>query len=207
MKRISVLLLMLCMVGCNLLPSVIDESIPLPAEVVIDDVDKVPAKPVPSPMPVQAPQPKQEVVKEFPKAAPQPGTVVREVPKQPGHWTFPSVDRTIDQHLRARHDVVPSGMTREEMLDLHDALHETESRGVSQTPAKVKVSTLVQYTIDSCGICKADVRDVFPLWVKQGWTTKIVNETANPSGLYPRYELRGADGSFRTHSGSLRNWK
>jgi hypothetical protein len=83
-----------------------------------------------------------------------------------------------------------------------------EVKAETPKPVVVKVSTITQYTIDSCGWCKSDQRDILPLWEKQGW--KIlppVDETRSPRGLYPRYELRGADGSFRTHSGSLRNWK
>ena len=37
------------------------------------------------------------------------------------HWSHP---RTIADHLRLDHGVDPSGMSREEMLSLHDALHE-----------------------------------------------------------------------------------
>lgn len=37
------------------------------------------------------------------------------------HWTHP---RTIEAHLRLDHGVNPGGMSREQMLDLHDALHE-----------------------------------------------------------------------------------
>lgn len=37
-----------------------------------------------------------------------------------GHWTFPG---TIEGHLRTGHGVDPRGLTREQMLQLHDQLH------------------------------------------------------------------------------------
>lgn len=38
-----------------------------------------------------------------------------------GHWSYPG---TISGHLSRTHGVSTAGMTREQMLDLHDALHE-----------------------------------------------------------------------------------
>lgn len=37
------------------------------------------------------------------------------------HWTYPG---TIENHLASGHGVSTSGMTREQMLNLHDSLHE-----------------------------------------------------------------------------------
>lgn len=58
--------------------------------------------------------------------------VVRNVASVPlrnaGHWTYPG---TIDSHLQSTHGVSTAGMTREQMLNLHDALH--EGRAVRQT--------------------------------------------------------------------------
>jgi hypothetical protein len=38
-----------------------------------------------------------------------------------GHWTYPG---TISYHLRNKHGVNVAGMSREQMLNFHDALHE-----------------------------------------------------------------------------------
>lgn len=46
------------------------------------------------------------------------------------HWTYPG---TIDGHLRSTHGVSAAGMSREQMLNLHDALHEGRSLSVLQT--------------------------------------------------------------------------
>lgn len=40
------------------------------------------------------------------------------------HWTFPG---SIDNHLQTGHGVNPSGMSQEQMLNMHDALHEGRS--------------------------------------------------------------------------------
>jgi hypothetical protein len=43
------------------------------------------------------------------------------VPRSRNHWTYPG---TISGHLQSGHGVNPAGMSREQMLNLHDALHE-----------------------------------------------------------------------------------
>ena len=43
------------------------------------------------------------------------------VPRSRNHWTYPG---TISGHLQSGHGVNPAGMTKEQMLNLHDALHE-----------------------------------------------------------------------------------
>jgi hypothetical protein len=49
-----------------------------------------------------------------------------------GHWTYPG---EIGNHLAKDHGVVPSGMTRQQMLDLHDSLHEgTQTNFQLSTP-------------------------------------------------------------------------
>lgn len=47
-----------------------------------------------------------------------------------GHWTYPG---TISSHLQNTHRVSTAGLTREQMLDLHDALHE----GRAYTPTRI----------------------------------------------------------------------
>lgn len=46
-----------------------------------------------------------------------------------GHWTHPG---TISNHLEGAHGVPTNGMNREQMLDLHDALHEGRAPAMKQ---------------------------------------------------------------------------
>jgi hypothetical protein len=48
-------------------------------------------------------------------------------PAKAQHWTYPG---TIDKHLQLDHKVNIAGLSHEQQLDLHDALH--EGRAVSQ---------------------------------------------------------------------------
>jgi hypothetical protein len=57
------------------------------------------------------------VIKAAKVAASAPSLIVN----RPGHWTYPG---TINGHLESTHGVSTAGMSREQMLDLHDALHE-----------------------------------------------------------------------------------
>ena len=66
----------------------------------------------------------------------------RDTMSQNGHWGFPG--RIVD-HLSGFHGQDISGLTREQLLDLHDAIHEgraVPSRRLKQTsqPAKPKQS-------------------------------------------------------------------
>jgi len=56
-----------------------------------------------------------------------------------GHWSYPG---TIDSHLQSTHGVSTAGMTREQMLNTHDALHEGRSiqRPVQSAPAVIRVT-------------------------------------------------------------------
>lgn len=67
-----------------------------------------------------------------------------------GHWTYPG---TISNHLEGAHGVPTNGMSREQMLDLHDALHEGTAPSMKQalpapvvSPAYVVSSYAVQST-------------------------------------------------------------
>lgn len=58
------------------------------------------------------------------------------------HWTYPG---RIEDHLPSGHGVDPTGMSREEMLNLHDALH--EGRAVQPTMmTRAQFATPVGYT-------------------------------------------------------------
>lgn len=47
------------------------------------------------------------------------------IPKRPGHWSYPG---NLATHLSTTHGVNVAGMSKEEMLDMHDYLHETSPR-------------------------------------------------------------------------------
>jgi hypothetical protein len=79
-------------------------------------------------------------------------------------------------------------------------------------PVPVQRRTIVQYTIDSCGWCKYDRRNVLPKWVAKGWIWRdngdhVIDETKNPKGAYPRYEIYDENGEKSIHQGSLLTWK
>lgn len=46
---------------------------------------------------------------------------LRAINTRAGHWSYPG---DIDSHLEGTHGVATAGMTRQQKLDLHDALHE-----------------------------------------------------------------------------------
>lgn len=59
-----------------------------------------------------------------------------------GHWSYPG---TITNHLEGAHGVPTNGMTREQKLELHDALHEGRAPAMKQTvPAYAAASYAVQ---------------------------------------------------------------
>lgn len=54
------------------------------------------------------------------------------VDTRPGHWSYPG---TIDSHLESTHGVATAGLTRQQKLNLHDALHEgTAPNLISSAP-------------------------------------------------------------------------
>lgn len=67
----------------------------------------------------------------------------RQVPRTNSHWTF-SPERTISDHLRNTHKVSSSGMTTEQMLSLHDALHEGRASIKQAPPRKTTVTAIRQ---------------------------------------------------------------
>lgn len=71
-----------------------------------------------------------------------------------GHWTYPG---TISNHLEGAHGVPTNGMTREQKLELHDALHEGRSPALNQSvPTYAASSYAVQsapVVVKSGGSC------------------------------------------------------
>jgi hypothetical protein len=69
-------------------------------------------------------------------------TTTRQAIVSRGHWSYPG---TISGHLQGTHGVSTAGMTREQMLDTHDALHEgryarpTSTIRVAPTPTLTPV--------------------------------------------------------------------
>lgn len=185
------LLIALCLfaVGCK----VTVESVALEQPISIDQ-----PKPDSSEAGSPAPEVKPEVKPE-PKAK----------PKSQRHWTFPG---KIEDHLKNDHKQDVSGLSREEMLDLHDSLHEGAKAAPPAEPKKLR-NTVIQYTIKSCRWCDYDRERVLPQWVKNGWDWKndaehVIDETAKPTkGAYPFYEIYDANGNKKIHKGSLLSWK
>lgn len=60
---------------------------------------------------------------------PKSGASIYSTDTKPGHWTFPG---DIASHLRTTHGKNVNGMTQEQMLNMHDALHEGEAKPVVQ---------------------------------------------------------------------------
>lgn len=192
--RSLVLLLCLLSAGCISAvadnPLVLDEPIVLMQEKAVTPSDEA-----------GQPQPKAEVVKPEVKAEPVKQKAVAVVPNYT--WTYPG---DLASHLRNEHGVDVLGMAYRTMLATHDAIHNAELAKKS-APVAAAENIIIQYTIDSCGWCKSDERNIFPKWEAKGWKFKKVNETANPRGAYPRYEIRWADGKTANHTGSLTTWK
>jgi hypothetical protein len=69
-------------------------------------------------------------------------------------------------------------------------------------------NTIIQYTIKGCRWCDYDRERIIPQWVKNGWKFPApIDESANPKGAYPRYEIYDANGVKKEHKGSLLSWK
>lgn len=162
--------------------------------------------------PVELDQPISIVADEQPKdreagsPAPEVKPEPKAKPKSNQHWTFPG---KIEDHLKKDHAADISGLSREQMLDLHDSLHDAAK---AAEPKKLR-NTIIQYTIKSCRWCDYDRDRVLPQWAKQGWDwkndeTHVIDETAKPTkGAYPYYEIYDANGVKRVHKGSLLSWK
>ncbi len=126
-------------------------------------------------------------------------------PKSQRHWTYPG---KIEDHLKNDHKQDVSGLSREEMLDLHDSLHEAAKAAPPAEPVKLR-NTIIQYTIKGCRWCDYDREKVIPKWVKDGWKfNEPVDETGKMTkSAYPFYEIYDANGVKRVHKGSLLTWK
>jgi hypothetical protein len=181
------LLLLVCLLSVGCIPAVVEQPLVLDEPIVL--TSDTPVRPQ-----EDAGQPAPKVEKtEPPKAAPAP------LVKKPTYrWTFPG---DLGNHLRSAHGADVTGMSHAEMLRLHDELHN------SALAEPVKENVVIQYSTTWCGICKTDERSIIPNWTVKGWKFRKVDETANASGVYPRYEIRWADGRVRQHTGSLSTWK
>jgi hypothetical protein len=205
MKRFVILFALLT--GCG--ATVVDEGVDLPQPVQLDRPDPKPAFVEPKPA-IEAPQ--EPAVK--PEVKPDPKPQMRQTisyeamralhdkvhnaeigPRANYRWTHPA---NLADHLLKTHgiDVLSAPYS--------DPLPKAEP----QPAVAAKDNVIVQYSTSWCGYCKSDVKNVIPIWVAKGWKfAKPIDETANPKGLYPRYEIRFADGTVKTHQGSLSTWK
>lgn len=195
------LLLFLCLLSAGCIPVIADNPLVLDEPIVLtSDTPVVPQEEAGQPVLPQVEPPK-------PKAEPPKAVTVKQVVVKPTYrWTYPG---DLISHLRSAHGVDAIGMSRGEMLQIHDDMHNAElaAKAEAKSPVLLKENVVIQYTIDSCGWCKSDEKNIFPKWTAQGWKFQKVNETANPRGVYPRYEIRWANGKTATHSGSLSTWK
>jgi hypothetical protein len=187
MKNLLLIALCLFAVGCSVTVRPIELDQPI--SIIADEKSKDKAIDSGSPAPEVKPE-----VKPEPKAK----------PKSNHHWTFPG---KIEDHLQGDHKADISGLSREQMLDLHDSLHEAAKAAPPAEPKKLR-NTIIQYTIKGCRWCDYDRERVLPQWVKKGWTfPEPVDESDSPKGAYPRYEIYDANGVKREHKGSLLSWK
>jgi hypothetical protein len=62
---------------------------------------------------------------------PKPGPSIYCHDTKPGHWTYPG---DLADHLRTTHGKKVDGMTTEQMLNMHDALHESTPQPVVSQP-------------------------------------------------------------------------
>lgn len=69
-----------------------------------------------------------------------PGGVCPTNVQSAGHWTF-GPESTIEQHLSRTHGQSTAGLTREQMLSLHDSLHEGRRINMVPSPTKEVVQT------------------------------------------------------------------
>lgn len=93
----------------------------------------------------------------------------------------------------------PDQKPKEEELGTVSTIQSTETK-----PKKL----IIQYSISACVWCKFDRDKIFPEWRKLGYNfAEPVDETARPSGIYPRYEIYDANGVIIRHSGSLSAYK
>jgi hypothetical protein len=186
MKNLLLIVLCLFAVGCTVTvrPIALDQ----PISIITDD------------------QPKDKTID---SGSPAPEVKPEVKPKSNRHWSFPG---KIEDHLQNDHKQDVSGLSREEMLDLHDSLHEAAKAAPPAEPKKLR-NTVIQYTIKSCRWCDYDRERVLPQWVKNGWDWKndsehVIDETAKPTkGAYPFYEIYDANGVKKIHKGSLLTWK
>jgi hypothetical protein len=180
------LLLFLCLLSVGCIPVVADNPLVLDEPIILTSDTPV------------APEVTPQVT---PQAEPPKSKVEPVVVKPTYRWTYPG---DLGTHLRSVHGVDVIGMSRSEMLQMHDDLHNSQ---LAVKAPVAKANVVIQYTIDSCSWCKYDEKNIFPKWAAQGWNFQKVDETANPRGVYPRYEIRWAGGKTATHSGSLSTWK
>lgn len=84
---------------------------------------------------------------------------------------------------------------------------------VPQAPAPppvipaTKRKHIVQYTLRGCKPCENDRLRVIPKWVEKGWNfdpkQDVIDESKNPKGSYPRYDIYDENGRKTVHYGTL----
>ncbi len=102
------------------------------------------------------------------------------------HWSYPG---DIRSHLEQEHNQTGklNGFGTEEMLDLHDAIHESEKKGFKTVP------TIVMHGSTNCGPCINWWNNKKPEWKRAGWFVRKVTEIDFVRPL-PWYEVTDSDG-------------
>lgn len=85
----------------------------------------LPAEPAPMPQPVRTVSYETPYVPEV-----SPNLSLTDIPKRPGHWSYPG---DLASHLQSTHGVSTAGLSRKQLLDLHDYLHESNSPVIRST--------------------------------------------------------------------------
>lgn len=105
-----------------------------------------------------------------------------------GHWTYPG---TISNHLEGAHGVPTNGMNREQMLDLHDALHEGRAPAMKQA---VPVTVQPAYVASSYAVPSS------PVVVRSGGSSGSATSFGSSGGF--AVGQRDSDGYVITSIGS-----
>ena len=102
------------------------------------------------------------------------------------HWTYPG---TITNHLQGAHGVPTNGMSRQQMLDLHDSLHEGRAPVMKQSVPYAAASYAMPYqsapsygstgSVANYGSCGSYLRVGYP--DSQGHVVVSIGSTVDPA--------------------------
>lgn len=75
------------------------------------------------------------------------------------HWTYPG---EITSHLQTAHGKQTAGMSMEQQLSAHDAIHEAERRGLTRSVTRTNVQSVPARSVSNCpgGVCPTNAASV-----------------------------------------------